>query len=173
MACFGPLLLPPRPPPLPSTRSPGGRSPNSRLQRRRSSSTCRPPVTPLSSTYLSFRDDAEFEEVNRPPPPLPPPKPRAQFAVTLHRSASEGNLRNLSLSGSRTFNKCMRALSGSWKNLLQWHKDKPLAPPALPPLIMPPIRPAPFNRPRSLTPRTPTTLHLHAINAAPSGKTRE
>lgn len=165
MACFGPLLLPPRPPPLPNSRSPGGRSPgSSRFQRRRSSSTCRPPIpppTPLSSTYLSFRDDVEFEEISRPPPPRPPPKPRPQLALTLQRSHSEGNLRNLGsnfgLSGTRTFNKCIRALSGSWKNLLQWHKDKPLSPnPIIPSLILPPQK--------------PPTLHLHAIISSPNGK---
>ncbi|KAF4527608.1 hypothetical protein B566_EDAN016294 [Ephemera danica] len=129
MACFGPLLLPPRPPPLPNGNSSAGRrSPGStRLQRRRSSSTCRPP---LSSTYLSFRDDVDFEELApRPAPPAPPPKPRA---LVLQRSHSEGNLKNLV--ATRTFNKCIRALSGSWKNLLQWHKDKPV----VPTLILPP-----------------------------------
>jgi hypothetical protein len=145
MACFGPLLLPPRPPPLPNGAV-GRRSPGStRLQRRRSSSTCRPP---LSSTYLSFRDEADFEEVApiRRVPPVPPPKPRA---ILLQRSHSEGNLKNLV--AARTFNKCIRALSGSWKNLLQsWQtKDK-----RAPTLILPP--------PPNIQPLTPIGKDLHA-----------
>jgi len=130
MACFGPLLLPPRPPPARNNATPNAPNHsqnNNRLARRRSSSTCRPPLPPalpatLSSTYLSFDDEVEFEEIIPKSPPVSFYETQPQRSFTLlHRSHSEGNLRNLGtgLPVQRTFNKYIRALSGSWKNLLQ------------------------------------------------------
>ncbi|XP_065339620.1 caskin-1 isoform X3 [Cloeon dipterum] len=167
MACFGPLLLPPRPPPArnnpAAAATPNNNNSNNRLvARRRSSSTCRPPLPPalppLSSTYLSFDDEVEFDEIIPKSPPVSfyeHNPPRANFSL-LQRSHSEGNLRNLGtgLPVQRTFNKCIRALSGSWKNLLQGlNKPDKIEPPK-----------------GSLTPLPPRnpTLNLNNLLNAPS-----
>ncbi|XP_059469883.1 caskin-2 isoform X3 [Neocloeon triangulifer] len=161
MACFGPLLLPPRPPPARNTNNasaPNNAGNNNRLARRRSSSTCRPPLPPalptLSSTYLSFDDEVEFEEIipRSPPVSFYDPAPPRSFSL-LHRSHSEGNLRNLGtgLPVQRTFNKCIRALSGSWKNLLQG-LNKPIEQPKGSPL----------------PPRSPPNLNLNNLLNSPS-----
>lgn len=169
MACFGPLMLPPRPPPNnrvnAAPASPQHHHPhagnNNKLARRRSSSTCRPPLPPalppaLSSTYLSFDDEVEFEEIIPKSPPVSfyETHPQNRGFSVLHRSHSEGNLRNLGtgLPVQRTFNKYIRALSGSWKNLLQGlNKPEKIE------------RPRPL--PGSLTPLPPRnpTLNLNSL----------
>ncbi|XP_011313137.1 uncharacterized protein ckn isoform X1 [Fopius arisanus] len=118
----------------------------------------------LSSTYLSFRDpaiEAGISTLNETIPryavikPLPPrPRSRASYAANndefnftkkanLFRSQSEGDLwRNEHNGGLNTLDKCIKAIYGSWKNLMQLGgmsrpsktatQAKKVAPPAVP-----------------------------------------
>lgn len=135
--CFsaGPPALPPRP---------GNSSSTPRKSRNNSSRKQRS----LSSTYRSFRDSEwslceSLSSSSRPstPPPLflgsledspEPPPPMKILNPFLSRSHSEGNLRGAGVGGAtphqddsavpqpaRTISRCLRVLSGSWKNLLQ------------------------------------------------------
>lgn len=87
----------------------------------------------LSSTYRSFRDPAVEAWLFHGAPEGPMAKPRSRettvergtiIAVnqSLFRSCSEGNLRareaTAALSGNTPLDKCIKAIYGSWKNLL-------------------------------------------------------
>ncbi|XP_039289747.1 caskin-2 isoform X2 [Nilaparvata lugens] len=106
----------------------------------------------LSSTYRSFRDPVEEDEIqvlaseDMEVKPIVTKSRTKAPKLTLVRSHSEGDLsiapQNLPLAPTSTLSKCLRVLSGSWKNLFQLGgmsrppkpaaQVKKVAPPAVP-----------------------------------------
>ncbi|XP_054281765.1 uncharacterized protein LOC128999342 isoform X2 [Macrosteles quadrilineatus] len=164
--CFGPPPLPPsNKKKVVATIEPSPSKKSSKKEKKVAS------VEPLmSSTYRSFRDPVEEDEIivlsseDMEVKPIQEKKDKKKYntnsltrplsasKLTLSRSHSEGNLTivgeevplDLSLPplGSGALNKCLRVLSGSWKNLFQLggmsRPNKPVvqikkvAPPAVP-----------------------------------------